>query len=144
MAGTAGTRFLYAAPRDWAEGSAALNAEVISGEAGTTCLAAPLSTKVWKVEMLEPSWAHLTWVELRNLSTNEMLARAGPGMEKLPCWLVVFGFWVFGRGKRKRREKSWLRFRFFVFRFSCFFFSLSQKEKRILFSPSSSPGTPRS
>ena len=34
--------------------------------------------------MFEPSWAHLTWVELRNLSTKEMLARAGPGMEKLP------------------------------------------------------------
>ena len=84
MTGTAGTRLLYAAPRDLAEGSAALNADVISGEAGTTCLAAPLSTIVWNVVMLDPSWAHLTWVELRNLSTKEMLARAGPGMEKLP------------------------------------------------------------
>ena len=93
MAGTAGTRFLYAAPRAFAEGKAALNAEVISGDAGTTCLAAPLSTNVWKDVMLLPSCAHLTWVLLRKRSTKETLARAGPGMEKLPCFfLKFFGF----------------------------------------------------
>lgn len=48
--------------------------------------------------MLEPSWAHLTCVELRNLSTKETLARAGPGMEKLPC--LVFWFF-FCRGEKK-------------------------------------------
>ena len=77
-----------------------MNAEVISGEAGTTCLAAPLSTIVWKDVMLEPSCAHLTWVELRKRSTNEMLASAGPGIEKLPCFFLFFleeGF--------RRREK---------------------------------------
>ena len=129
MAGTAGTRLLYAAPSDLADGSAAWNADLISGDAGRTSLAAPLSTMFWKLVMLLPSWAHLTWVELRNLSTKEMLARAGPGIEKLPCFLVLVGFGE-ERGKgEKRRETNKLVLVFFSFS-SSLSFSLSLLKKK--------------